>query len=165
MNKVQIDNPIHRLNYDLSWLELTPHLLKVVKAFPNEYTIINDDTDNGKLVVLNIPITAEDKAILKDNIIYITCDNISDNSKANVTLTVTNENNLISSYNELNRDKKSLGLFIVLVDKSIKGTFDKSLAKATKNRKPKGGCFKAFLTIISLIVSIMLIIAAIAALK
>ncbi len=156
MSELQIDNPTKNSVYNQKWTELKAHFIKVVLTFPKEYSIVNDNSENGKLTILNIPVSAEGKAISKDIILYITCDNVNE-TKPNVTLTVTNEDNKIASYNELERDKKALNIFSILVDKSINGTLGQSVNNAIKKAQPKVNTAQGIVQIISLIVALIAI--------
>lgn len=154
MSELQIDNPTKNSVYNQSWTRLKAHFIKVVQTFPKEYSIVNNDSDNGKLTILNIPLSAEGKAIQKDIILYITCDNINDTNPS-VSITVTNEDNKISTYNELERDKKALNIYSILVDKSINGTLEQSVNNAINEAKPKVNTAQGVVQVIWLIFALI----------
>ena len=151
MSELQIDNPTETISYNLTWTDLKTHILKVVATFPKEYSIVKNETD--KIILLNIPVSQANKTIAKDQIIYI--DNETPGGfKATIKLVMTNEDNKISSYTELDRDKKSLNVFVILLKKSIDGTLGKSVANVNTAQKPKVNTAQGIIQILILIVSI-----------
>ncbi len=136
MSELQIENPTQTISHDISWMQLKENIIQVISTFPKEYTVVKDDIDNDKIILLNIPINQEGKAIANDKIIYITKDKIDEN-KTTVKIEITNEDNKISSYRELERDKKSLNVFVILLKKAIDKTLGKTVANLNKQLKPK----------------------------
>ena len=154
MSELQIENPTQTISYNLSWTDVKNHILKVVATFPKEYSVIKNETD--KIILLNIPVSLANKAIAKDQIIYI--DNITtDGLQATLKMVLTNEDNKISSYTELERDKKSLNIFIALLKKSIEGTLGKAVANLNARQKPKADPVQAVVQLLLLIVALVAI--------
>jgi len=152
MSELIIDNPIQTISYSLSWTEIKKHILKVIATFPKEYSLIKDEDD--KIILLNIPLSQANRAIAKDQIIYV--DNITTaEQQTTLKIVLTNEDNKISSYTELERDKKSLNVFTILLKKSIEGTLGKAVANLNAQQKPKVDAGQAFIQILLLIVALI----------
>ena len=122
MNELLIENPTQTVSYDLPWPKIKEHILKVTATFPKEYTVLKDE--GNKFIILNTPLGATNKIIGKDQIIHIDKEVPSDTRTA-LSLIMTNEDNKIFSVTELERDKKSLDIFITILKKSIDGTLIK----------------------------------------
>lgn len=122
MNELQIENPVQTISFDLSWLQLKEHILKIVATFPKEYSIIKNEDE--KFTLLNTPLGGTNKVIGKDQLIYIDR-GAPTGTKTALKITMTNEDHKISSATELERDKKWLEIFTTLLKKSIDGTLVK----------------------------------------
>lgn len=146
---LKIDNPVKTINHSAGWLDYKKHALVVVRKFPAEYKIVQDD--EMILTVLNIPLSAQGKAIAKDQLIYLR----PEESGTGIELSITNENGRIESYTELERDKASLEVFTKLVNKSINGTLNDAIQNV---QKPKVNTGNAVIQLIILIVAIIAII-------
>lgn len=155
MTDIQIDNPVKVINYDRPWQEVKSHILRIVASFPNENKIIEDNEAEGKIMLLKPPVTAEAKAIGKDQIMYIT--RKSDGATCEVRFEVTNENNKISSYTELERDKKTLENFTILIGKAIAGTLAKSIANVNRQVQPKVNTAQGIVQLLILIAALLAI--------
>ncbi len=97
----------------LPWSEYEKHIRAVVGSYPAEYTIFAENASAEHITVFNKPITPAGKAIIKDQLIHI------EYAANELRLTITNEDGAIASYNELERDKASLAVFIKLMNLSI----------------------------------------------
>ena len=152
MSELQIENPIQTVSYNLRWADIKTHVLKVVASFPAEYSVIKNQTD--QIILLNIPVSPANKAIVKDQIIYI--DNEMEGElPTSVKMVITNEYNKISSYTELERDKKALQVFTLLLKKSIEGTLVKTVAGLNAKQKPKADPAQAFIQLLLLIAALV----------
>ena len=155
MSELQIENPTQIASYPLSWKQIKEHILIVVKTFPNEYTIIKNAESENAITLLNIPVSPAGKAIAKDQIIYVTISNPNE-TQTSLKMEITNENNKIDSYTELERDKKSLEVFKLLLQKSIAGTLIKTVSNINARAK-QANSGQGILQLIILIVALIAI--------
>lgn len=155
MSELQIENPTQIVSYPLSWKQIKEHILIVVKTFPNEYTIIKNEESENAITLLNIPVSPAGKAIPKDQIIYVTSTSATE-TQTSLKLEITNEDNKIGSYTEVERDKKSLEVFKLLLQKSIAGTLIKTVSNINAKAK-QANSGQAILQLIILIVALIAI--------
>lgn len=155
MSELQIENPMQVVSYPLSWKQIKEHILIVVKTFPNEYTIIKNDESENAITLLNIPVSPAGKAIAKDQIIYVNSTGATE-TQTSLKLEMTNEDNKIGSYTEVERDKKSLEVFKLLLQKSIAGTLIKTVSNINAKAK-QANSGQAILQLIILIVALIAI--------
>lgn len=146
--QLNIENPKQTVSHPNGWEDFKRHAHVVIKSFPKEYSVLNDGEE---LTILNISITPQGLAIARDQIIRLTPNKINND----IVATITNQYSRIESYSELERDKKSLDVFLILVNKSIKGTLFKPRVNA---KSKKADPVQATIQLIILIVAIIAII-------
>lgn len=145
---LKIENPKTTIKHGKGWSDYKEHARKVVALFPKEYRIVSDT--EGSLIVLNLPMSEAGRAIAKDQLIHLS----PRISVGEIDAMITNENNQISSYTELERDKASLDVFIKLTIKSVSGTLESAVDKI---RKPKVDPTQAIIQVIILVVALIAI--------
>lgn len=149
MQQLEIENPKTAISTTLPWLDFKSNIFTVVSRFPQEYSIIKEYEDQ-KICLLNTPLTEEHKNQNNDQLIYVT-----HKGDGNIEYEITNEKNQLASFNELEKNKKALNVFCILVDQSIKGTLGKVIEQSNETNEPQVDAFQGIIQIIIVIVSLI----------
>jgi len=113
---ISTENPTTVLQYNLSWDDIKTHLNSLVSTYPNTYKLISDD---GVLISLRrFPQAGDNIVLQKDAILNIKKLNLTEDG-TEVKFEITNDENRISTFGELERNKLIIRVTTNLLGKKI----------------------------------------------